>query len=233
MSNLLKHSSVNIETCHIIYNNPASNSNANGNKIKKTNTISDAKEEADRIIENAQNYAAKVKSYAERKAEADYEEAKNTGFKVGYEEATELVESKNLAVAHEIENLLVELDANKEQLIDENKQNVIELAFKIAERVINQKLTSDKELFFKIYEKAVKDLVAQKWLKLTISKNEVQLVTSNSDYLLSMVSGAERLEVEVLDDAQKGTCIVETSEKIVDESIITQLDKLRNSVLNS
>jgi len=223
LSNLLKHNSVNIEIDHILYTK-----SEGGNIGKSANLTS----EADRIIENAQNYAAKLKSYAEKKAVSDYEEAKKSGYKAGYDEATELIENQNRVVVKEMQGMLTVLDENKEKLLKSNKDNIIDLAFRIAEKVINQKLSSDKELFFKIYEKAVKDLVAQKWLKLTISKHEVQLVTSNSDYLLSMVSGAERLEVEVLDDASRGICIVETTEKIVDASVITQLNTLQNATVN-
>jgi flagellar biosynthesis/type III secretory pathway protein FliH len=48
-----------------------------------------------------------------------------------------------------------------------------------------------------------------------------------------MVDGAERIELEVLDDAPSGTCIVETSDKIVDAGIHTQIGMLRDAVFTA
>ena len=72
-----------------------------------------------------------------------------------------------------------------------------------------------------------------KWLKLTIDKSNVNFVTSNSDYLLGMVRGADRIEVEVLESALPGTCIVETNERVVDSSVYTQIKLIENVLVNA
>ncbi|HBR32909.1 MAG TPA: hypothetical protein DD733_12600 [Clostridiales bacterium] len=82
-------------------------------------------------------------------------------------------------------------------------------------------------MFLDIYEKAVKDIVAQKWVRLSVSDSDAVFATSHSDQLLGMVSGAERINIKVLDNAPKGSCIVETAEKIVDSGIDTQLSFLK------
>jgi len=232
LSNLLKYE--NVETSRIPYNfirikeqevieTKHSNQTVN---IEELINVKNSKNEAKKIIYDANSYAALIKNNAEKQAECDCEKAKAIGYAAGFKSATIEAEKKNLLELEEIKQVLKNLDEQKSKFIAENKQNTIDLAFKVAEKAINQRLSSDDGLFLKIYEKAVKDLTAQKWLKLSISKSEVQIVTTNSEYLLSMVSGAERLEIEVLEKAPKGTCIVETTEKIVDASINTQLEVL-------
>lgn len=126
-----------------------------------------------------------------------------------------------------------QIDGEREKIMADAQSDTIDLAFAIAEKVLGQKIISDKNTFFKIYEKAVKDIKAQKWVKLSVSKHEVEFATQHSDYLLSVVEGAERIEIEVLEDAPAGTCIVETSEKIVDASIKTQIGLLRDAVFTA
>ena len=77
----------------------------------------------------------------------------------------------------------------------------------------------------------MKDLTAQRWIKLTVGKHDFEIASANSKYLVGLVSGADRIEIVVLDDAPVGTCIVETSEKIVDASILTQLQVLKNVIM--
>lgn len=232
MSNLLIHD--NIETSPVIYDYVNNRSEKDrdveiGWNVNAANLAS-VHDEAQRIIDEAVNCAADVKAEAEKTRESIYKEAKAAGFKVGFKVAAAEIEKGNQQVLEEIKRLAINLDEQMCKLIEENEQNIINFAVKIAEKALNQKLASDEEIFVRIYEKAVKDLTAQKWLKISISSAEVQFVTANSGKLLNMVSGAERLEIKVLDNAPAGTCIVETTDMIVDASIATQLNVLRKSL---
>lgn len=219
----MKYSNVNIESGRIVYN-------GGGFKPSKNDVRKSAAEEAEAIIENAKKEAEKLIADGESKREAIFAAAEEQGYKSGIEKAYKDAERENEAALGEIKAIIGKLDAYKEKYIADRKRDIIELSFRIAEKVINQKLASDKEIFLKIYEKAVQDLVAQKWLKITVSKADADVATSSSDLLLTMVSGAERLEIKVLDDVPQGTCIVETTEKIIDASVRTQLNALREAV---
>ena len=223
MPNLLKYSNVNVESERILYN-------SGDLKTIKTNKMKNAIIEADVIIENAKKEAEALITDAENKKASIYAAAEKQGYKNGFEKAYADVTKENKAAIGEIKEIIGKFDAYKEKYIADNKKDIIELSFKIAEKVVNEKLTSDKKIFLKMYEKAVQDLMAQKWLRITVSKDDEDIVTANSDLLLTMVSGAERLDIKVLDDVPKGTCIVETAEKIVDASVCTQLKALREAV---
>lgn len=188
-----------------------------------------ARAEAAKIIEDAQEYAENIKFNAERQAESEYAVARETGYSDGYAEANE--NSKDLF--DQISVIIQQLEERKVSLVEENKDFVIDLAFKIAEKVIGKKLIGDKDLFLGLYQRAVKDINAQKWVKLTVSENEAEFATSQSEYLTSLVKGADRIEITVSEKSPCGTCIVETSEKIVDASIATQMNILYSAVHES
>ncbi|HAN20859.1 MAG: hypothetical protein A2Y15_04740 [Clostridiales bacterium GWF2_36_10] len=230
MSNLLKYENINVESSQILFNNLNPDSN------KSTRILSDpirAKEEAKKIIDEANKYSIKIKDNAQLNAERVYEEAKAAGYEAGIEIAMDEIERKNQNTLNEIKQILKKLDEQKSKLIEDNKQNAIDLAFKVAEKIISQKVEANDSIILQFFQKAVKDLVAQKWLKVSIAEYDVEVITSNSKYLLNMVGGAERLEIEVLENAPRGTCIVETTEKIADASVNTQLETLYKSVVNT
>lgn len=233
MSNLLKFDNVNVETSQLLYSSICEENKAAAEVPQKNDCREIAEEQAKIIIKNAKHYASKVRGYAQKKSEKDFEEARSAGFKEGYEAGREIVEKENQIITRELKALIKNLDEQKEKFISFNEKDIIDVAFKIAEKVIKQKLDRKDEAFMKIYKNAVKDLVAQKWVKITVSDLDLEFVTSNSDYLISIVSGAETIDINVLDGAPKGTCIVETSEKIVDASVDTQLNALYKAIVKS
>lgn len=233
MSELVKVSFVNVESDSVMYCNLQNNKKGidtvkNERMAVETNDAAETK--AKNVIENAKIEAEKIKQRALEEARVSVADAKEAGYNEGFKKACLEVECGNKKALNEMISVMDRLEREKDKLFAKNRKEIIELSLKIAEKVINQKLTADEKSYLKIYEKAVKDLTAQKWVKISVSKQEAEFVTKNSDYLLAMIDGAERLEIEVLDDMPSGTCIVETSDKIVDASVHTQLDRLRTAI---
>lgn len=230
MSNLIKNETVNLENETYDFNKAEAEDTVE--TADNTLDIPSAEEEAKTIIEDAKTHAEKIRDYAYKKAEIEYEEAKTAGFKAGYEAGNEVFQKENRKTVDELKRLVVDIDEQKERYIQYNDRKICNLIFKIAEKIINQRLDKNGEIFLNIYKKAVQDLVAKKWVKLTVSGYEYELATSNSEYLTQLVSGAETIDIQVLADAPRGTCIIETSEKIVDASVNKQLEGLHNTINN-
>ncbi|MDD4164787.1 MAG: FliH/SctL family protein [Eubacteriales bacterium] len=221
MSNLLKNENIEIsgtpyETIRV-------------KRINRKSSIPDAESKAKTILDKATEAAEEINRNAVLAAKKEFEIASERGFAEGFNKGQEQATEKYNAGLEEIKRIISELEANKISFLTENRSNIIELAFKVAEKVVNRKLTEDQGLFLDIYEKAVKDIVAQKWVRLSVSDSDAVFATSHSDQLLGMVSGAERINIKVLDNAPKGSCIVETAEKIVDSGIDTQLSFLKKA----
>ena len=202
--------------------------------VDKKEQLEIQQKEQEKMLEKAESIIAKAEMKADeiiKQALADAAEIEKEGFVKGYNKGLIAAEKENEAELEHLKALICKLDDDTERFFEQAKQSVTELAMTIAEKVVSQKLSSDEAIFLKLYENAVKDLNAQKWIKLTVGKNEFEIATANSEYLIGLVSGAERIDVVVLDDAPAGTCIVETSEKIVDASILTQLQVLKNAIM--
>ena len=223
LSKLLKRNTVCIDDNPFIY----IENNRQEAKPQKQQVQPEALEKAECIIAKAEKKAEEIV----RKAFADAAEIEKEGYIKGYNKGQQTAEKENIVELERIKALITKLDDDAEKFLAQAKQSVVELAITIAEKVVSQKLLSDKNIFLKLYENAVKDLTAQRWIKLTVGKHDFEIASANSKYLVGLVSGADRIEIVVLDDAPVGTCIVETSEKIVDASILTQLQVLKNVIM--
>jgi len=237
LSNVFKVSEVNVEAASVKYSAPKKEKGAAAVKVVSSpssgDIINEAKLAARAIIESAQAEADDIKRRVKEEAAALLAESRMNGYKEGLEQGRIKGQLEVKKALDELRSLIQQIESDKEKLLAESKNDAVELAFIIAEKVLGQKVLADKNTFFKLYEKAVKDIKAQKWVKLSVSKHEVEFATQHSDYLLSVVEGAERIEIEVLEDAPPGTCIVETSEKIVDTGIHTQIGMLRDAVFTA
>jgi flagellar assembly protein FliH len=229
LSNLLKHADICVDRKKVLYNKTyccGLIGNSYGqNRSPDTTRITDAaKSEAESIIKAAKEKSGEI-----------FASAKEKGYSEGYgnaeREARQDIKHEFESALEEIQNFAKSLDGYRDEFIAQNESDIINLALSVAEKVIGQRLSRDDSAFLALFEKAVKDLTARKWLSLSVSGHSLDFVTSNSDYLLKMVEGAERLEVSVIEGAPNGTLIVETADKIVDASVETQIGLIKKEVL--
>lgn len=189
-----------------------------------------AEEEAQKIIEKAQQYAEKVRKFSEKQANSDYEVAKSKGYEAGYEEGLEFCEKKFTDLLSELRRVIDDLDRARDEIIAKNESKIIDVAICMAEKIVNKELQEDKEIFLNLYKKSVRGLVANKWVKLTVSQYEANFATAHSDELLRMVSGAEHIDIVVSEEAECGTCIIETSETIINGSANQQFQVMSKAL---
>lgn len=204
------------------------------NEVKKpASDYQKIKEEADAIIEKANRHAAEIHKQTQEKAENILKDAYDEGFSKGYEEGKSDADMKAQNLLENIAALFEKIDSKKNEILEENKNNIIKLALKIAYKVIDKELIQDDKTYINLFKRAVEEIYGQKRVKLAVSDYEAEFVTMSSDYLLSMIKDAQQIDITVLDEAPRGTCIIETESEIVEASASKQLDIIKNTLLNT
>ena len=182
------------------------------------------------LVEGANRYLMKMHGQMSLQAKEAFESAREEGFLKGYEEGQAQAFSENERTLAQILSLLEEIDRGKEELFKQYERDMVDLALDIARKVVDVKLQESDEAFLNIFRKAAEGLHGQKTVRLLISRHEKQFVTASSDYLLGLLSGAEHLDIEVLEDKEPGTCILETEDVLIDASTCKQVEKLVQAV---
>lgn len=182
------------------------------------------------LVEGANRYLMKMHGQASQQAKEAYESAQEEGFLKGYEEGQAQAFSENEKMLAQIVSLLEEIDRGKEELFKQYERDMVNLALDIARKVVDCKLQESDEAFVNIFRKAAEGIHGQKTVRLLISEHEARIATASSDYLLSLISGAEHLDIEVLEDKEPGTCILETDDILIDASAGKQVEKLVQAV---
>jgi flagellar assembly protein FliH len=175
--------------------------------------------EAGDILEEAQEKAALIER-----------EAYEKGFAQGEKDGLELGEKKGLKVLENIENLFIEINHLKNEILKQYEKETFNLIFAIAKKIIHHQIRLDEE--------AIKETVLEA-LYLASEKSKITLRVNPEDF-----DYVERLRPEfftkfkelksmiVTSDPSitRGGCFLETPYGDVDARVETQLEKIYQSL---
>ncbi len=171
--------------------------------------------EADKIIKNAQEKAVNLEK-----------EAYDKGFAQGEKDGLELGNKKALKIIENIENLLIEVNQIRKDIIKHYEREILEIIFAVAKKIIHYQLKSD--------DKIIKDTVFEA-LNLTAEKSKLVLKVNSEDldYIEKLrpeifTTFKEIKSIMVTSDPSitRGGCFLETPYGDVDARVETRLEKI-------
>lgn len=212
-------------------------------KKKEPGPINFAQVQAEAILAEAAEEARKLREKALAQAEEEAEELKRqahtegyqAGFAQGMAEGRQeaKVQREQMAAAQEKEITAFLKDAvrARDQLLEDSKQDLKELALAIAEKVIHVSLKSSGDILIRMIEAATAKRRRCEWVQVYIAdcdaKASVNTVPELTEYLSRL---SDRVRVIPMTGDESGTCIVEMPDEIIDASVSTQLDNLRGII---
>jgi len=205
------------------------------------------------IITEASNEALKILNTAKRNAQSEIAECKKRGYEEGYNAGFEIGKNKGYEEGYEIEFQKINIDLSKEneikvielnsmlKIVEVQKQNIIskyeseigKLSIDIAEKILKQKFDLKDNTISKIIKSVIKDYKNVEWVKIYISSNdEVEKIEADKLLIDELRKISNDVKIEAANDLSEGSCIIETPDSIVDASIDTQLNNLKEILLN-
>lgn len=194
----------------------------------------DAHREADQFLEQA-------KAQAQAEAERIYQEAKEAGFRDGYEdgltqaeaEIARRQEEEAAKLAGEVTQFLEKASAAVDQQMDKNMDDLKDLAIAVAEKVISVSLRSSTDIIARMVQTALDKRKHREWVYIYIAESDVRRMGQIPSSLMSAVSGlSDRVRIIPMADDESGTCVIEMPEEIIDASVSTQLSNIRGMLTN-
>lgn len=189
----------------------------------------DAGRSKEALLQEAGEEAKKILEAARKEAQERLENAQAKGYEEGMQKA---IEEANLEIGEtvsEISALLHSLEEQKAGMLKNYEGKIRDLAISVAKKVIQTEMDQNDEVFLNIYKGAAQELRDQEWIRLSVASTQVQFATENADVLMSMIQGAKHIEIVGLPGAPAGTCVLETPTGIIDASLDTQMDKIKEA----
>lgn len=189
--------------------------------------------EKQEILNNAAVHAQAMLSQANNDAERIKQDAKNSGFAQGFQEGKSVARDELSSQLNAVKQLLDQLNSEREAIYIDNENALIDTAYEMTRKITMAEIKTDKDVIFNIVKQACKNFRNSDYVKISLAKCDVEeTVVTDQEFIKKIAGNIPDVEIEILPDAQSGTVILDDNEEIVDASVPTQLDFLKE-VLNA
>lgn len=206
--------------------------------------INDAKEEALAIIEEAEVQKESMIDTAYTRSKEILEQSKENGYtngyEVGYDEGHGIGYNEGKAKSDLLIKEALEIKdkylLQKESLLKDLEEDIIELVISIYEKVLNIKSEEDSEMIISLVLNGINSLDLTDKLTIIASKEDFNILEMAKDEILAKASMISELSIKYDISLGKGDCILETSKGNIDVSLNNQLDEVKElltTILNN
>ena len=208
-------------------------------QIQAEQIIADARRRAEEILDQA-------RLEAELKAQELYESSRQSGLEAGRAEglaqgAAQALQEGQRAQQRQAEELAAEFDrfleragASLDRQMDDNVEELRDLAIAIAEKVVCVSLKSSSEVICRMIQTAIDKRKRREWAHIYIAECDAKHLSRVPAALMNALSAlSDRVRIIPMADDESGTCIIEMPDEIVDASASTQLNNLRTILMDT
>ena len=196
--------------------------------------LQDAKQQAEEMIRQAQEQARQECEEIRQKAseegyQAGFQEGLHQGQMQALEEGARAQEAAAQKMEEDVARFLQKADKLLEQQLDDNVDELRDLALAVAEKVICISLKSSVDVIGRMIQTAIDKRRRREWVHIYIAECDAKKLTSMPASLTAALSElSDRVRIIPMTDDEAGTCIIECPDEIIDASASTQLQNIRD-----
>ena len=107
------------------------------------------------------------------------------------------------------------------------------ISLTVAEKVIQTSLQSSGDVVKRMILAATDKITKKQWAKIYITKCDVAVsMDVDTEFLDKLSKLSENIKIVTMDNGEEGTCIIELPDEIIDASVGTQLENIKD-ILNN
>ena len=172
-----------------------------------------------------------------------YEEGLEAGRKAGYEEGFREGEAEGLnnyrKKTVELEDMLasciVDVEAQKAKTLEKYMDDLKEVSLAIGEKIVRTSLRSNARVIERMILAATEKLKKSAWAKIYIGATQEigRDISADPRFLQELGNLSDTVKIIIMEGEEPGTCIVERPDEIIDVSVGTQLENIREIMNNA
>ena len=161
---------------------------------------------------------------------AEVQEAKELGYREGYEAACQAAEDQYSGKLDEIEFLYRKAVDDRKQYLADSEPLIVDLACVVAKKIMNREVTIDRDWVLDVVRAALEEIHDAGQIEVRVHPDDFERVQANRNGLRKEVPG--QTELLVLPDrvVEPGGCVVHTAFGNIDARIDTQLEEVRKAL---
>lgn len=199
-------------------------------KDSESEMITVAHDKAEKIVVEARENAEKIIQMAEGEADKIRAAAREVGYKEGYEKVSnELADKFDQAIVA-TEQIRDHLFDNIGAVYAEIKEQIVDLAVEIAQKIIQRNVELDRTLIIDMISNCLKLTKDKTEIVIKVNPLDYDMVEEKKDFFYRRIRGIQSVIVEETEAVLQGGCIVETKSGDINADIAEQLLKIKEAV---
>ena len=182
--------------------------------------ISDAKQEAEKIISEAKAQEEFIKSQAEK-----------TGYDAGYKDGFSSGEDEQNLLIGRIHKIIESIMKRREEILKETESQIVELILLMTRKVVKVISENQKQVLANNILSALNKVRSKGEVILRVNLDDVKIAAQNLSEFTKRVENVSKITVVEDSTVEKGGCIVETDFGEIDATIHSQLHELEEKIL--
>jgi type III secretion protein L len=176
--------------------------------------------EAHGIVAQAKRHAEELLARAQAERDQYVEEGRQAGIEQGRQEGL-----------REMSEIIARAHMQRGELLKSAEPQILELALKVAEKVIGRDLERDPSVMVDLCANAVESVRNAKQLVLRVHPKASALLRQRAPELLQLIGRSVDIAIKDDSDVDPHGCVIQTEFGTIDAQLRTQLEMLRNVLL--
>lgn len=188
-----------------------------------------ARRQAEEIMQQAREEAERIREDARQQG---YAQGQEQGYQDGMKEARdELEEAKRhqeQTARQEVSEALGSIEQAKNRCLRDYLDELKDCSIAVAEKVIHTSLEASGDIIKRMIVFETEKLKKTAWVKIYMEKMDYDMMMEADGNLVSeLAKVSDNIKFVVMEKEQRGSCIIETPEEIIDIGAETQMENIR------
>ncbi|GAC1655643.1 MAG: hypothetical protein NVS9B12_06840 [Vulcanimicrobiaceae bacterium] len=188
--------------------------------------IESAQMQSEILIQEGQQRAIELISDAAAHAGDIEEAARTSGFEEGRHDGRNAASAELDEMLTTMRGLVDVARAERHKIIEGAEPEIIKLAMQLAEKIVHQQITVDKNVVVSMARAAITRLVNRETVTVRVNPADIEMIRANKDKMLAS-SDIEHLRVVEDLRVDRGGVVMETESGTIDAKVTTQVKEAK------
>lgn len=198
--------------------------------VRCARMLEDAKRQARQIVQEAREQAELLRKEAFEEGKSKGEQ---DGFQAAYEQHKAELDKEIRVLQRKFADVIRDVSIQKDRILEKNIDDLKRISIAVAEKVIQTSIRSSEEIVKRMIMAATEKLKKRQWAKIYITKCGAEVnMDVDTEFLESLSHLSDNLKIITMNNGEEGTCIIELPDEVIDASVGTQLENIKD-ILNN
>jgi flagellar assembly protein FliH len=192
--------------------------------------LDQARKQADKILGDAREQAEILR---ERSFTEGREAGLREGFEAAHREQREILDEEIRGLQQNIREVIESVSIEKTKMLEKYIDDLKRISLAVAEKIVQTSLQSSGDIVKRMILSATDKITRKQWAKIYLTKCEAGVSMEVDAEFLEALSGlSDNIKIITMHNGEAGTCIIELPDEIIDASVSTQLENIKD-ILNN